>query len=147
MTTDSQACTTDHHMPIIKGEYGKGIVICGSPGEVANDYTLCGLNALGAFDYVTQYSDETTYFQDLVEQRVVVWTMLAVWGKDQLRQRVAWVLYQIFLVNSLVSRNSQTEDWVNYYDIFVRNAFGNYRDVVKEVAFSRYVRQKRINDG
>jgi uncharacterized protein (DUF1800 family) len=25
---------------------------------------------------------------------------------------------------------------VNYYDIFVRNAFGNYRDVVKEVAFS-----------
>jgi hypothetical protein len=82
-----------------------------------------------------------------MEQRIVVWTTLVVWGKDQLRQRVAWALYQIFPVNSLISANTQTEDWVNYYDIFVRNAFGNYRDVVKEVAFSRYVRQKRVNGG
>ena len=73
--------------------------------------------------------------------------MLAVWGKDQLRQRVAWALSQSLVVNSLVSMNSQTEDWVNFYDIFVRNAFGNYRDVVKEVAFSRYVCQKQINNG
>ena len=25
---------------------------------------------------------------------------------------------------------------VNYYDIFVRNAFGNYRDILQEIAYS-----------
>jgi uncharacterized protein (DUF1800 family) len=29
-----------------------------------------------------------------------------------------------------------TEPWAAYYDIFVRHAFGNFRDVLKEVAFS-----------
>mmetsp|Transcript_662 Transcript_662/g.1594 ORF Transcript_662/g.1594 Transcript_662/m.1594 type:complete len:2342 (-) Transcript_662:143-7168(-) len=139
MTTDLNACSHhDHHHQLLEpGEYGRGVVVCGSPGEVANDISLGGLTALGAFDFVTQKSDETSSFQDLLDQRIMVWTSLAIWGKDQLRQRVAWALYQILVVNQVISRNSQTEDWVNYYDIFVRNAFGTYKDVLKEVAFSR----------
>ena len=27
-------------------------------------------------------------------------------------------------------------DWMNLYDIYVRNAFGNYRDIIKEIAYS-----------
>ena len=27
----------------------------------------------------------------------------------------------------------QTESFVNYYDIFVRHAFGNYKNILKEV--------------
>ena len=97
------------YVPAVFGTY-QGDFWIHDPGEVANDYTLGGQTARGAFDYVNQYSDETSYFHDLVEQRVAVWTMLAAWGKDQLHQRVAWALYQIFLVNSLISRNIQTED-------------------------------------
>ena len=29
-----------------------------------------------------------------------------------------------------------SECFLHYYDIFVRNAFGNYRDVLKEVPYS-----------
>ena len=30
----------------------------------------------------------------------------------------------------------QTESFLTYYDIFVRNAFGNYYDILKEVSYS-----------
>jgi uncharacterized protein (DUF1800 family) len=26
--------------------------------------------------------------------------------------------------------------WLSYYDIFVRNAFGNYKDILREVSYS-----------
>jgi hypothetical protein len=31
MTTDLQACSTNENLPPLEGEYGKGIVVCGSP--------------------------------------------------------------------------------------------------------------------
>jgi hypothetical protein len=119
-------------------------LVCGSPGEIANDLTKGGLALKGAFDWATIF-DQTTVFQHMLEQRVIVWTAIAIWSNDQLRQRVAWCLYQILVINSSISSNTQTEDFVNYYDIFVRNAFGNYRDVLKEVAHSRYVQKWKSN--
>lgn len=60
----------------------------------------------------------------------------AIGGPDQLRQRVAFALSQICVVSrrdpNLENRPLAVAD---YYDIFVRNAFGNYRDVLREVAF------------
>lgn len=34
-----------------------------------------------------------------------------------------------------VDAYKETEIYTNYYDIFVRNAFGNYRDILKETSF------------
>lgn len=34
------------------------------------------------------------------------------------------------------SQDANSEYFLNYYDIFVRNAFGNYRDVLKEVSYN-----------
>ncbi len=60
----------------------------------------------------------------------------AVGGGDQLRQRVAFALSQICVASR---REPQLTDrpiaMTDFYDIFVRNAFGNYRDVLREVAF------------
>ena len=58
----------------------------------------------------------------------------AMQGEDQLRQRVAYALSQI-LVTSLRDSNLENRPtgMADYYDIFVRNAFGNYRDVLMEV--------------
>lgn len=60
----------------------------------------------------------------------------AVAGPDQLRQRVAFALSQICVVSrrdpNLENRPLSVSD---YYDIFVRNAFGNYSDVLREVTF------------
>lgn len=60
----------------------------------------------------------------------------AVCGPDQLRQRVAFALSQI-CVTSRRDANlvEQAAGMTDYYDIFVRNAFGNYRDILREVTF------------
>ena len=59
----------------------------------------------------------------------------AIAGNDQLRQRVAFALSQI-LVTSRRDANLQGRPlgMSDYYDIFTRHAFGNYRDILGEVA-------------
>lgn len=53
---------------------------------------------------------------------------------DQLRQRIAYALSQIFVISS----NSELESWgeamASFYDILIRNAFGNYKDIMMEVS-------------
>jgi hypothetical protein len=62
---------------------------------------------------------------------------IALYKQDQLRQRISWALSQIFVVTTYnINRDTLNEMWLKYYDIFVRNAFGNYFDVMKEVSYS-----------
>ena len=50
---------------------------------------------------------------------------------------MAWALSQILIVTSKqINEDGMSEVYLNYYDIFVRNAFGSYRDVLKEVSQS-----------
>ena len=56
-------------------------------------------------------------------------------GPDQLRQRVAFVLSQIWVV-SQQSGVPQAYAYPPYWRIFRDNAFGNYRDVIKAVTLS-----------
>ena len=57
-------------------------------------------------------------------------------GPDQLRQRVAFALSQIFVASR---RDPGLENkplaMTDYYDIFVRHAFGNFFDVLSEVTW------------
>ena len=55
---------------------------------------------------------------------------------DQLRQRVAWSLYQIFVISDTSMKWNEAEVWHTYYDIFTRHAYGNFRDVLREVSYS-----------
>ena len=58
-------------------------------------------------------------------------------ANDQLRQRVAWALSSIFVVTEDdIGQDHLSEAWGTYYDIFVRNAFSSFFDILKEVAFS-----------
>ncbi len=80
------------------------------------------------------------------------WAWTAVYGQDQLRQRVAFALSQIFVI----SREGLGGDLVGlaeYYDLLARNAFGNYRELIEEVSLSpqmgRYLshlRNRKAND-
>jgi uncharacterized protein (DUF1800 family) len=66
----------------------------------------------------------------------------AVSGQDQLRQRVAFVLSQIWVV-SATSGVPAAYAYPPYWRIFRDNAFGNYRDLIKAVtlnpAMGRYL--------
>ena len=46
---------------------------------------------------------------------------------------MAFALNQIFAV---VRPVGESEPMLNYHDIFVRNAFGNWKDLLREVAYS-----------
>lgn len=60
----------------------------------------------------------------------------AIQGEDQLRQRTAFALSQIIVTSR---RDAALENRVlgmaSYYDLFVRHAFGNYLDILREVTF------------
>ena len=103
----------------------KGVIVCGSPFEVANDLSLGGSQGRGAYDSdVPDFS--TTDFVDFMKQKRIVWTEIALNAKDQLRQRVAWALSQILVVSpSAIDSESITDAMTLYYDTFVRHAFGS----------------------
>ena len=109
---------------------GSNLLVCGSPGEVVNN------PALGAgFDIKSTMP--TTSNSIFERQRGVVWTMVVLSAKDQLRQRMAWALSQIFVVvKAAIVADDNSETFLSYYDIFVRNAFGNYRDILREICYS-----------
>jgi hypothetical protein len=54
---------------------------------------------------------------------------------DPLRQRVAFALSQILVVSDRTERLTvQQQGMANYYDLMIKHAFGNYRDLLYDVA-------------
>ncbi|KAL7563666.1 hypothetical protein ACA910_013399 [Epithemia clementina (nom. ined.)] len=110
-------------------------IVCGSPNEVANDLALGGTQFNGAFDAKTAWG-ETSTFSTRQNSKIQTWTQVVLSAPDQLRQRMAWALSQILVINGDVLGRDWTEQYLHYYDIFVKHAFGNYRNILKEVSFS-----------
>ncbi len=69
--------------------------------------------------------------------RVHRWFNVAVTAPDQVRQRMAWALSQIVVASDrddfLINEPIQMAEW---NDILVRNALGNYRQLLQEVSYS-----------
>ncbi len=90
------------------------------------------------FDQIQQGIGHTRY-------RHHAWWHIAIRGEDQLRQRMAWALAQIFVVGQNVGAfNVRRLDatgqarWMgitDYYDMLVDNAFGNYRELLHDVTY------------
>jgi len=63
----------------------------------------------------------------------------AMTGTDQLRQRVAWALSQIVVAANVGDQDTTgnpTAMVSQYHDILLRNAFGNYRTLLREISVS-----------
>lgn len=58
----------------------------------------------------------------------------AFYGDPQLRHRVTWALHQILVTSGVDVQ--QGRHMVEYHKILSRNAFGNYRDILKEVTLN-----------
>ncbi|SHN43909.1 Uncharacterized conserved protein, DUF1800 family [Duganella sacchari] len=59
----------------------------------------------------------------------------AISGDDQLRQRVTYALSQIFVISTQQDAIYTFPRGVaNYYDLLAKNAFGNFRDLLQDVA-------------
>jgi uncharacterized protein (DUF1800 family) len=114
---------------------------------IAQDASLCtAVNNAGNPIPVTsvQIPNPTRY-------RQFAWWHRAITNPDQLRQKTAWALYQIFAVGNNFERFNETTlegtgsstpprksrflGLSNYYDVFINNAFGTYRNVLGEVTY------------
>ena len=62
------------------------------------------------------------------------WWEMVITGNDLLRQRIALALSEILVVSK---ENSDLENYgfaiASYYDIFLKHAFGNYKDILMDV--------------
>jgi uncharacterized protein (DUF1800 family) len=74
--------------------------------------------------------------QDITQlqvDRADIWFRNALNGSDQLRQRVAFALSEIMVVSQQGALVEYPYALADYYDVLVRNALGNYRQLMQEV--------------
>jgi len=65
-----------------------------------------------------------------------VWWQIAIYSEDQLRQRMAFALSEIFVVSRLGGGlGKKAHSLSNYYDLLAENAFSNYRQLLEKVTF------------
>ena len=112
-----------------------GFEACGSRNEVENDPSLGNRYTIQQNSAAVR-DDFDQYFKD-GDQSATIWNSVVLAADDQLRQRMAWALSQIVVTGQPgFGLDDYVEVWANYYDIFVHHAFGNYRDILREVAAS-----------
>lgn len=69
--------------------------------------------------------------------RVEAWWRRALYADDQLRQRVAWALSQIFVISDRADAiAADLEGLASYYDLLLEHAFGSYRELLEAVTLS-----------
>jgi len=115
-----------------------GFEACGSRGEVANDPFLGHqYQFTSKFNDIRILTEELDYPLDQHDSKSNIWVNVALKSKDQLRQRVAWSLSQILVIaEEGIGKSDENEPWTVFYDIFVKHAFGNYHDILREVSYS-----------
>jgi len=65
-----------------------------------------------------------------------IWWQRALTAPDQLRQRMAFALSQIFVISQFGALDIQHEGVTLYYDMLLEHAFGNYRDLLENATLS-----------
>lgn len=68
-------------------------------------------------------------------QHINAWWMRSLTANDQLRQRVAFALSEIMVI-SQYGVDGDMRALSNYYDVLLRNAFGNYRTLIEDVTLN-----------
>lgn len=114
------------------------ILMCGSPNEIASDPWQSDHGFDVPLPEPSAWSSMSVW--EYSGQKHTVWTHLALHAPDQLRQKMAWSLSQIVSVGLRQGRKAHdvedTETYLAFYDMFVKNGFGNYRDLMREFSFS-----------
>ncbi|MFT3954615.1 MAG: DUF1800 family protein [Piscinibacter sp.] len=107
----------------------------------ASRYTSGNGDAIHKNTSNTGFCDQPAYagdncWRDWFSSQPLVWDFYrnATQNADQLRQRVAFALQQIVVVNNLDVEG--TYGLRNYHNALLDNAFGNYRQVLKKVTLS-----------
>jgi uncharacterized protein (DUF1800 family) len=75
---------------------------------------------------------------DIIEYNEIhfqyAWWHAALTKPDVLRQRVAYALSEIFVISTNSDIRNDGEAVASYYNMLMKNAFGNYRELIEDVA-------------
>ncbi|MGK0184790.1 MAG: hypothetical protein ACI9R3_000564 [Verrucomicrobiales bacterium] len=98
--------------------------------QAADQWEVAGNDQLGV-DGSPAYDPE---FQPRHNNRRRGWFLGAIKGKDQLRQRVAFALSEIFVISD-ENTKVRTHQYgaAHYYDLLAEHSFGNFRDLLEDV--------------
>lgn len=83
-------------------------------------------------------SPSTTNFNAIhPPNRQAAWWKVSLTAPDQLRQRVAFALSQIFVVSDVsLGDDSRSEPLAHYYDILGNGAFGDFRTLLEQITLN-----------
>ncbi len=79
--------------------------------------------------------DWQRYSDALLSMQRDAWLDIAVNSKDQLRQRVAFALSEIFVISKNGPLDVFPDARVSYYDILVKDAFSNFEKLLQDVTY------------
>jgi uncharacterized protein (DUF1800 family) len=143
--------------PAAIGYPGKSLHEAKAESFIAQDLALCRItdrNGATITPLVPPVANgAASYIPEPYRYRDDAWWHIAIASSDQLRQKIAWALAQIMVVSTAngdfngaelegagagpngSTRKPQFLGISNFYDIFVDNAFGSYRDVLQKVTY------------
>ena len=85
----------------------------------------------------TGLPSDQSYLAVTPAARQAAWWKIALTAPDQLRQRVAFALSEIFVVSEQDTvLRAQSEALAHYYDLLAADAFGNFRQLLSDVTLS-----------
>lgn len=117
------------------------VEVCGSPGETGSRPELgyrypTQTSGADNFDRYSQAEQAPNRRMSINEVPSNVHAMVSVLAPDQLKQRVAFALSQIWVVAAVSANARYSERWLTYYDIMLRHSTGNLRDLMREVSYN-----------
>jgi hypothetical protein len=102
----------------------------GYTGWINNQFSLPATHLL-PYVLTNRYSDPTDPFQSPLMFNA--WWQRSITAPDQLRQRVAFGLSEIFVVSENGTLQNHADALSSYYDMLLDNAFGNFRTLLEDV--------------
>ncbi len=112
-----------------------GVEVCGSPSEASTTPELGYHYAVYSNPAKTKSLESLDHPIPSSNDPIFVLENIALNSVDQLRQRMAWSLANIFTISMDVGFADHPDGWTSYYDSFVRNAFGNFNNILRDVSY------------
>ena len=104
---------------------------------IANQMAVPETSHRAATDADAAAYPPTGQFPVVQSNRQAAWWLISLTAPDQLRQRVAFALSEIFVTSDVASQlANQPDGLANYYDLLAKDAFGNFRQLLQDVTLS-----------
>jgi len=78
----------------------------------------------------------TSFYKVRGQNRKAAWWKIVLTSEDQLRQRVAFALSEIFVIGELSAAHVEAEGGSRYLDLLATGAFGNFRQLLESVTLN-----------